>query len=91
MANWEDCLIWIEDLDPPQVRVTWSVYSWQNPIHVRRRAEKLARKYVRGWHCEGCNEVMPVWKRVDATYCSETCRKRAARQRRAQRKAVAGC
>ena len=77
-----DTLIWIEELDPPHVTLTYSVWPWQNGTHVARRVSRLCRKYARGWHCQRCNELMPVWKRVDAVYCCESCRKLAARERR---------
>ena len=82
MPDRESTLIWIEELDPPHVSLTWSSYPWQNSTHIKRRAERLARNYARGWYCERCQKLMPVWKRADARYCSESCRKMAARLRR---------
>jgi hypothetical protein len=81
----DTCLIWIEELDPPRVSLSWSYFPWQNQTLIRRRVEKLVRKYARGWHCHYCGDLMPVWKRIDAIYCSESCRKMAAHKRRAIR------
>lgn len=91
MRSYDECLIWIEEMDPPNVRLTWSVFPWQNSTHVRRRAERLVHKYARGWHCQRCGELMPVWKRTDALYCDERCRKKSARERREDRQILAQC
>ena len=85
MPDRESSPIWIDELNPPHVRLTWSHYPWQNSTHIKRRVDRLAQKYSRGWHCEYCGELMPVWKRVDARYCCESCRKMAARKRRVER------
>ncbi len=70
----------IDRLDPP--RLSYNVFRWQNATRIGKRVEQLARNYARGWHCLHCGELMPVWKRIDATYCKEGCRKMAARKRR---------
>ncbi len=82
MTDREFCSIWIEEYDPPYVRMMGTYFSWQNSTHVQRRVGVLAAKYSRGWHCGRCRELMPVWKRVDAKYCTESCRKMDARDRR---------
>ncbi len=82
MLNVDETLIWIEECDPPYVSLTFSSYSWQNATLVKRRAQHLAAKYSKGWHCLYCRDLMSVWKRRDATYCCESCRKMAARARR---------
>jgi len=83
MHDNSETTIWIEELDPPHVRLSWTHYPWQNATHIKRRAAQLAVKYANGWHCARCENVMPVWKRLDARYCCESCRKLAARARRA--------
>lgn len=35
-----------------------------------------------GWCCEWCGGPVPEFRRADARYCREGCRKRAARARR---------
>ncbi|SLN64069.1 hypothetical protein ROA7450_03376 [Roseovarius albus] len=72
----------VEEIDGSHVRMGISTYSWQNVTRIRRRAIALGRNYAKGWHCLHCGNLMPEWKRVDAKYCKEGCRKMAARQRR---------
>ena len=82
MPDPSETLIWIEELDPPHVTMTYSIRPWQNRTQVARRVSRLCQKYARGWHCQRCEKLMPVWKRVDAVYCCESCRKLSARERR---------
>jgi RNA polymerase-binding transcription factor DksA len=35
-----------------------------------------------GWKCQHCGEPVPLFKRADARFCAERCRKADARQRR---------
>lgn len=86
MPRHDETLIWIEEINPPHIRMSFSHYSWQNVTQIRRRTIRLARKYTLGWHCSYCGDLMPVWKRVDAAYCKESCRKLAARKRRERRR-----
>lgn len=51
-----------------------------------RRAVALHRRYRNGWFCASCNTQMPPWKRMDARYCREGCRKAEARNRRKLRR-----
>ncbi len=82
----EETLIWIDDLDPPHVRLSWSYFVYQNSTRVKRKAAVLARLYARGLHfCDHCGDVIQPWRRIDARYCCEPCRKAAARQRRVER------
>ncbi len=83
MTDRDYSTIWIEELDPPFVRIVSTSYPWQNAHRIAQRANTLARNYSRGWHCVHCGDLMPVWKRIDAKYCKEGCRKMAARKRRA--------
>ncbi len=82
MPDRSETLIWIEEFDPPYVSISFGHYSWQNQTNIRRRVERLLRRYAQGWYCLRCGELMPVWKRIDAKYCRESCRKIAARRRR---------
>jgi hypothetical protein len=34
-----------------------------------------------GWTCQWCRDYIPSFRRVDARYCTEGCRKRAMRAR----------
>ena len=40
-----------------------------------------------GWLCSWCFEPVPLFRRADAQFCCEGCRKRAARMRRKDREA----
>ena len=77
-----ETMIWIEDIDPPYVRLTWSYFPHQNSTRIKRRVDRLAVKYSTGWHCVECGDLMPVYRLLDAVYCSEICRKITARKRR---------
>lgn len=47
------------------------------------RAKKLAQRIIEGsWVCRWCSCELQHWRRSDAHYCSEHCRKKAARSRR---------
>lgn len=48
--------------------------------HRKARAEAITRRMLQGtWRCEWCGADLPVWKRADAVYCREACRKATAR------------
>ncbi|MCX8955414.1 hypothetical protein OU790_18500 [Ruegeria sp. NA] len=81
MTDRESATIWIEELSPPYVRMAFTSFPWQNAHRIAQRANALARNYSKGWYCAYCGELMPEWKRIDAKYCKEGCRKMAARER----------
>lgn len=59
-------------------------YGGGNKRHRIDRAKRiLSNLRWGGWCCPWCKEPVPLLKRADARYCSEGCRKRAARARRA--------
>lgn len=62
-------------------------YFWSgNEGHRRARAIAMLRRMARhDWKCRWCLEPLPEWRRADAQYCREQCRKRAARWRRTHR------
>lgn len=48
------------------------------------RAKGILRNLaVNGWSCRWCCAAVPEFRRADARYCCEGCRKRSARSRRA--------
>ena len=47
-----------------------------------RAVATLKRLMRHDWRCRWCGDELPAWRRVDAQYCCESCRKRAARSRR---------
>lgn len=51
-----------------------------------QRAIAIQRKLrFDDWPCWHCNGPVPLFRRADARYCGEGCRKRAARARRFNR------
>lgn len=56
---------------------------WEgNPKHRNARAAAvLKRLCIDGWACRECRNPVPLYRRADARYCCERCRKRAARAR----------
>ncbi len=81
--------LWIES-DTPPYRVCYQAYLWTgNNGNRRKRAETMLRRLARrDWCCRWCGDTLPDWRRVDARYCCEGCRKRAARLRRQSRGAT---
>lgn len=54
-----------------------------NPRHRLARARAvLLNLYRGGWLCPWCGDPVPIWRRADAVYCCEGCRKRARRAAR---------
>lgn len=53
-----------------------------NPRHRMARARAVLLNLHRGgWLCLCCGEPVPIWRRADAVYCCEGCRKRSKRAR----------
>lgn len=82
--------LWTEETDTG-FRVCWQAYDWTgNNGNRRKRAMAILRRLNRGtWRCRWCSDDLPDHVRADALYCRESCRKKAARDRRAAR--CAGC
>ena len=49
---------------------------------IARATAVLKRLKLDGWACRWCRDPIPMYRRADARYCCEGCRKRAARDRR---------
>ena len=75
--------LWIDE-DANRPKVCFQAYFWSgNNGNRRKRAIAILRRLLRGdWNCRWCGDPLPDWRRADALYCSEGCRKRAARARR---------
>ncbi len=83
MPGPDPAALWIEEYaDRPTV--SFHAYFWTgNDGNRHKRAEGMVRRLARGdWKCSWCGDPLPDWRRVDAQYCCEGCRKRAARARR---------
>jgi len=80
--------LWIEEgTDRPTV--TFQAYLCTgNNGNRRKRAVTMLRRLMHGnWACGWCGDPLPDWRRADARYCREGCRKKAARRRRCVRQA----
>lgn len=80
--------VWIETDERGGVTVNYERPFWGGKSRDRKkRAIAMLKREVRGgWRCLWCCEAIPCFRRVDANYCCEGCRKRAARQRRLWRR-----
>ncbi|AUQ53187.1 hypothetical protein PhaeoP92_00481 [Phaeobacter inhibens] len=78
--------VWIEVVDG-RACATFERYLWSdNFMHRLQRATALTRRVSNGsWVCRWCGNELPDFRRTDALYCGESCRKKAARQRRRDR------
>ena len=78
--------LWIER-EGGRPSAFFHAYGWDGKArHRKRRAETILRRIAsRTWRCAWCNAPLPDWRRADAEFCREGCRKRAARARRAAR------
>ena len=62
------------------------VYQWPcgNKRHRAARSRRILQNARWGeWSCLQCLDPVPLFRRADAVYCCEACRKRAARARKA--------
>ncbi len=75
--------LWI-DTEAERPSVLFQAYFWTgNNGNRRKRAIAILRRLQRSdWKCRWCGDPLPDWRRADALYCCEGCRKRAARVRR---------
>lgn len=76
--------LWIEDRPNGGFAVMFCRYFFTGKDGNRkRRAQAIAKRLkARTWCCVWCADELPAWRRSDAQYCCEGCRKRAARARR---------
>lgn len=73
----------IEEYEDGGFRITAEIWAHGNRRNRISRMQRVSRNIRRGgWKCWRCGEPVPLYKRADARFCSEGCRKRAARGRR---------
>ena len=79
--------LWVEQYGNGSVSVTFTRYFWTGNAGNREvRANRICRRVQGGtWVCKWCGDPLPNFRRVDALYCCEGCRKRAAHRRRQAR------
>ena len=72
-----------------RIVATYEAYFWTGNVGNRQaRAIAIMRRMAGGdWVCRWCGDELPNWRRADAKYCCEGCRKRAAYRRRQGRPA----
>ncbi len=83
--------LWIENDEPPFLVVYQAYFGTGNNGNRKARAIAILGRLKRGtWHCRRCADQLPDYVRADTLYCSEGCRKRAARERRKARQSRLG-
>lgn len=76
----------VVDDGPNRVTVHIGVFRSGNKKARIQRGKAVFRNLIRGgWLCRWCRDPVPIYKRADAQFCCEGCRKRAARDRRCRR------
>jgi hypothetical protein len=76
----------LEEYENGGFRVIAEVWEHGNRRNRIARMKAVSRNIYRGgWRCWRCSKPVPLYKRADAQYCSEGCRKKAARERRERR------
>lgn len=59
------------------------IWPWGNRRFRESRMNAVLQKLRSdNWSCRTCGGPVPIYRRADACYCRESCRKGAARQRR---------
>jgi hypothetical protein len=78
---------WIEDGRPGSARACWQAYDWTgNNGNRKARSDPVIQRIRWGtWKRLRCGDFLPVHLRADALYFGNSCRKWAARDRRAAR------
>ena len=76
----------MEENDDGGISIIAEVWYYGNRAARLKRMHDVAEKIARtGWRCPRCGDRVPLYRRVDAVYCREACRKAAARNRRQAR------
>lgn len=73
----------IEEREDGSFSITAEIWWHGNKRHRIARMRAVARRITRdGWRCQRCGEKIPLFRRADANFCGESCRKNVARHRR---------
>jgi hypothetical protein len=81
----------IEEHDDGSFTITAEIWPHGNRRHRIARMKAVTRRLrCGGWRCRECKDRVPLYKRADAHFCSERCRKLAARRRHAARQSYSG-
>ena len=72
--------VWIEEGWNGRLTATYEVFLATNLSARKRRALAILRNVqCGGWLYRWCNEPVPHFRRTDARFCGESCRKKAPR------------
>ena len=78
--------LYLDEREDGSFTVTAEVWWHGNRRHRLARMLAVARNIARGgWRCWRCATEIALFKRADARYCGEQCRKATARERRQTR------
>ena len=78
--------LYIDEYDNGDFTIGCEIWEHTNRSHRIRRMLAVAANIRRGgWRCLHCREPIPLYRRADAYFCRERCRKAAARARRGGR------
>ena len=76
----------IEEHDNGGFGITCELWAHGHRAPRIGRMLAVARNIRRnGWMCAWCHEPIPLYRRADARFCREVCRKKSARARRRAR------
>lgn len=76
------------EFDGNRALVQYQIWREANPKSRKARAISILLLIGRdgeGWQCSWCGDFIPIFKRADARYCCNGCRKAEARVRRKRR------
>ena len=75
--------IWVETMLGGSLVTFENYFGQRQSLHREQRSKALSNRLSKNtWQCRWCSSSLPSWKRVDAYYCRESCRKKAARKRK---------
>jgi len=74
--------IWVQYDAEGNTHVVYEQWDYGNRKTRQARASSILRNLKLGWLCPVCFEPVPIYRRADAAFCSERCRKKQARKRR---------
>jgi hypothetical protein len=73
----------IEERDDGSFTITAELWDHGNKRHRIARMLAVRRRILRtGWRCVHCGTQIALFRRADADFCREACRKKEARFRR---------
>ncbi len=81
--------LYVEEYDDGGFRIScWTSEDGNRRNRIARMMAVSRNIRFGGWKCRRCREPIALYKRADARFCSERCRKAEARERRGWRDAA---